>query len=71
MIEGAESIWPPMLFENIREAFNHAFRIAKSWEGLKGAPEIIIKGMDGYEPVWTVDELLRFEKFLNLSRSRK
>jgi hypothetical protein len=71
VIEGAELVWPPVEFDDFKEAYAHAIMIAKSWEGLNGSPEIRVRGIEGYDPVWTVDELLSLEKFLHLARFRK
>ena len=66
VIDGDDgSVWPPVPFDDPSSAWKYACKIAKSWEGLNGSPLIRLKIIDGRDSVWTVNEILELEKFLD------
>jgi hypothetical protein len=71
IIEDAEPVWPPVAFDDYVSAYAHAVKVAKTWEGVHGSPIIRVKGIDGYDPSWTADELLRVERIINRFKNLK
>jgi hypothetical protein len=66
IVEDAETVWPPMSFDDGNLAVLHAIKVAKTWEGVNGAPRLSIRatGVDTDTGRWTVERLLTFAKFI-------
>jgi hypothetical protein len=50
VIEGAESVWTPVSFDDFDSALVRAIEIAHLWKDMYGAPRIEIRGTPGLDP---------------------
>ena len=57
-IEDAESVWPPVGFDDGDAAVLHAIKVAKSLEGVRGAPRLVLRYPNGDSESWSAEGLL-------------